>query len=357
MRIGIDCRLSGLTHAGIGRYIENLTRRLPKLAPNIEWVYFYHHAEQIIPGLKIKAQVVPIRHYTFREQLQLGSIFNQAELDLLHVPHFNAPLTYSGKLVATIHDLLWHQQKGAHATTLKPWQYWGKYLGYKLVATKTIHQAAQIIVPTRTIQQTLASYYPHTQDKVTVTYEGIDERLLQYQDLKVKRHKKSLLYVGSLYPHKNIRLVIQALAQLPHWQLVIVGARDAFQAQVRHQVEKAGVIKQVEFKGYLSDKKLAREIKATTALVQPSLSEGFGLTGVEALALGAPVLASNIPVFKEIYQDLALYFNPHSVDSFLESISELKNKKTNRQEQQQLIELYSWNRLAKKTLQLYQSLS
>jgi glycosyltransferase involved in cell wall biosynthesis len=356
MKIGIDCRLSGIAHAGIGRYIENLISRLPKEASDIEWVYFYRNKKQVIPNLNVESHLVPIQHYTFQEQLQLVSIFNQAKLDLLHVPHFNAPILYPGKLIVTIHDLLWHQQRGSQVTTLKPWEYWGKYTGYKLVTSRAIKKASKILVPTQTIKKTLSRHYPDSIDKIIVTHEGVDNRLLKFKNKKVKKQPQSLIYVGSLYPHKNIRLVVKALQKLPGWKLTIVGSRNVFQDKIKEEIKKLGVEKQTEFTGYLSDEDLAQEIKAATALVQPSLSEGFGLTGIEAMALGTSVVASDIPVFKEIYQNAAVYFDPHSVENFVKNLANLSKKKPSKKQMSAVVKQYSWDEMTKKTIKAYKSL-
>lgn len=355
MRIGIDCRLSGLAHAGIGRYIENLIQRLPRLAPDIEWVYFFHQPQQLEPlaDLDFESHLVPIRHYSVAEQLKLPPVFKQAKLDLLHVPHFNAPLLYGDPLVITIHDLLWHQQRGRRVTTLKPWQYWPKYLAYRFVTAQNVSRAKRILVPTQTIKQTLSHYYPQAKNKTTVTLEGVDQRILQFKDEAVEREEKTLLYVGSLYPHKNVELILRALEQLPGWKLKIVSARDAFVEKTEKLGRKLGVESQLKFTGYLSDQDLAQQIQAATALVQPSLSEGFGLTGLEALALRTPVLASQIEIFKEVYQGAALYFDPHSVKSFLDTLCNLPQDKPDHKEMKIVVERYSWDGLAKKTLETY----
>lgn len=355
MRIGIDCRLSGLAHAGIGRYIENLIQRLPLLAPDIEWVYFFHQQKQLEPltDLDFESHLVPIQHYSVAEQLKLPRIFKQAKLDLLHVPHFNAPLLYSGPLVITIHDLLWHQQRGRRVTTLKPWQYWPKYLAYRFVSAQNVNRAKKILVPTQTIKQALSRYYPQAKNKTTVTFEGVDQRILQFKDETVERKEKTLLYVGSLYPHKNVELILKALQQLPDWQLTIVSARDAFVEQTENLGRKLGVESQLKFTGYLNDQDLAQQLQAATALVQPSLSEGFGLTGLEALALQTPVLASQIEIFKEVYQGAALYFDPYSVESFLDTLRNLPQDKPNHKKMRAVVGRYSWDKLAKKTLETY----
>lgn len=353
MKIGLDCRLSGFAHAGIGRYIKNLIQRLPQLAPDIEWVYFYRQADQVIPNVEARVHFVPVRHYTLREQLQLPFLFAREKLDLLHIPHFNAPIFYPGKIVVTIHDLLWHQQKGVEVTTLEPWEYWPKYLAYRGVTTASIIRAQTILVPTQTIKNTLAQHYPSSAKKIVVTREGVDEQLLAAQTRRVKKKAKQLLYVGSLYPHKNIKLVLNALKQLPRWKLTIAGSRNIFQDQVRAQVKQLQLQNQVEFAGYLTDQELAHVIKASAALVQPSLSEGFGLTGVEAMALGTPVVASNIPVFRETYQTAAHYFDPSSPDSFIQALKDLTQSPVARKDLAAVATQYSWDKMAQQTIQAY----
>ncbi len=365
--IGIDARLAGQQHAGIGRYVENLITRLPALAPDINFVYFFYNKEQsnhlaIKPSSHVKFKYTPIRHYTLAEQLKLPSIFASEELDLLHVPHFNIPIFYKGKTVTTIHDLLWHEQKGTTVTTLPQWQYWIKYLAYKYVSKQAVSKSSKIIVPAKTIKKTILKYYPDVKNKIVVTYEGIDTSLIKseqgssgYQSL---RRSSQLLYVGSLYPHKNIDLVLQALTKLPNYTLNIVGSRNVFQDKVRAEVKQLMIENQVNFLGYVADKELTQLYQNSFALVQPSLSEGFGLTGVEAMATGTPVLASDIPIFREIYKDAATYFDPYSVDSFIQSV-----KKLEKADRQKVIQLgkeiasaYNWDTMVEQTVEVYRKI-
>ncbi|MBD3279714.1 MAG: glycosyltransferase [Candidatus Pacebacteria bacterium] len=366
MKIGIDCRLAGTQHAGIGRYIENLIIRLPKLSPGTKWVYFFYDQDQAQTVLQkltsaqqqnIHVKLAAIKHYSLAEQIQLVKIFHQAQLDLLHIPHFNAPIFYPGKLVITIHDLLWHQQKGLTVTTLPKWQYWLKYLAYRLVATTAIYRASKILVPAATIKKTLLSYYPQVKNKIIVTKEGVSQEF-HLKPTQAHPLTKQLLYVGSLYPHKNIKLVLQALTQLPDYQLILVGARNVFQQQVKKQVKHLQLADQVKFTGYLSDAQLIKLYQQSLALIQPSLSEGFGLTGVEAMAAGVPVLASKIPIFQEIYQDAALYFNPYAVDELVQTIKQVSKTRLRKKlinQGQKLAQQYSWQQLTEQTWQSYQS--
>ena len=366
-RIGIDCRLSGNTHAGIGRYIENLITRLP-LDKGIEWVLFFSNQKQVpsqaafekaIQEHKISVNFVAVRHYTLAEQLKLPKIFADQKLDLLHVPHFNVPLGLkeNQKLIVTIHDLLWHEQKGLHVTTLSPWKYWLKYLGYKAVTSSAISRAKTILVPSIAVKNILKKYYSHADAKVVVTYEGAD----QYQSKKIHKSEKNsntLLYVGSLYPHKNIVVVLKALQHNKNIRLEIAGSRNVFQENVRHQAQMLGVANQVSFLGYVADDQLLEKYQTSLALIQPSLSEGFGLTGLEAMSAGGNVLASSIPVFKEIYQDGAYYFDPRDPSDLSEAITRLQQQSSKEAQQmsQKSLEIskqYSWQTMVDQTVSEY----
>lgn len=364
MRIGIDARLSGAKHAGIGRYTQNLIRELVQQNKKHTIICFFHDEEQekeVLGSLQknkhVKSVIVPIRHYTVAEQQHLPKLFKQHNLDLLHVPHFNVPILYQGKLIITIHDLLWHEYKGSSVTTLSPIKYLLKYLFYRLVTRIAVHKAQKILVPAQTIKDTVIRFYPRVANKIIVTREGAE--IAKPTDRKrLPKLKNTLLYVGSLYPHKNLSLILQSLSSLPDYKLLIAGARSVFQDKVKAYVKQKNLESQVTFLGYVSDEQLAELYQQVTALVQPSFSEGFGLTGVEAMSFGTSVLASDIPIFKEIYQDAAYYFSPHSTASFLQAVHALEqNKDTVNVEGQTLAKTYSWQTMAEQTVTAYEEIA
>lgn len=360
MKIGIDCRLAGKAHAGLGRYTEHLVKQLSTHCAdkNDTLVLFFSdtaQAQEVVPKktkVHCKIVITPIKHYSLKEQVVLPWYFYKENLDLLHVPHFNISLLYWKPLVVTIHDLLWHEKRGGNVTTLNPVLYWIKYLFYHLVTGTAVARALTIFVPSKTVATTVEKHYPKSTNKIAVTKEGTN--LLAPTKVPTRK-KKQLLYVGSLYPHKNIQLVIDALKKLSKTQLVIVGARNVFQKKVEQYVTDRKLQNRVSFRGYVSDDELTKLYLESTALVQPSLSEGFGLTGLEALGLQTPVLASDIPIFHEIYEDAALYFNPHSVDEFISAYRLLQKKshKDFTHAAAAVVKEYSWKKMACSTYKLY----
>lgn len=362
-KIGIDCRLAGKKHAGIGRYIEELVKRVVS-DQTIQWVLFFYEQNQIdVPKQEnVKIVIAPIRHYSVAEQVWMPGIFGREHLDLLHVPHYNAPILYVGKMIITIHDLLWHYQSNSTATTLSPFMHGIKYRAYKLVTARAVSSSQKILVPAETVKKQIHDIFPDVNsDKILITYEGIADR---YQVLGVRKEPstsylkpKTLFYTGSLYPHKNLMLVVRALKELPDYSLEISSARTVFVDQFMKDVARLGLHDRVRHLGRLTDDQLVERYSNSFALVQPSLSEGFGLTGVEAMASGLPVIASDIPVFHEVYKDGFIPFDPKSVDSFIGALKQLElSKRPHMIEKGKSVSaLYSWDKMAKTTLDIYQS--
>lgn len=143
------------------------------------------------------------------------------------------------------------------------------------------------------------------------------------------------LYVGNAYPHKNLEVLVQAAKQADV-RVVYVGKNDYF-------YKRLGIVPRT-----VSDAELTKLYKGATALVFPSLMEGFGLPAVEALRVGCPVIVSNIPIFHELLGDYAVYFNPHDPD-------DLASKLTSTIKKHAHVTLpYSWSVMAKETLSIYE---
>lgn len=361
MTIGIDCRLAGSKHAGIGRYIEELVREVTTDS-SISWVLFFSEVNQL-PWLSaapnIKIVLAPIRHYTVTEQVRMPFIFYKEKLDLLHVPHFNIPLLYTKPIVVTIHDLLWHEQKGAHVTTLSPFMYSIKYAAYRFIASLALSRARAVVVPSKTVQETLVRLEGTNPKKIVVTYEGVDSKWFLPIASRARKRKPILFYTGSLYPHKNVQLLLHALEQLPHYSLHISSSRTVFVDEFLKIVHERGLDTRVHYLGKLSDTQLMEAYQQVAAFVQPSLSEGFGLPALEAMACGTPVLASNIKIFQEIYKDAYVPFDPHSSDSLVKSIVHLEEMDCTDllTKAQALAHTYTWKRMGQQTLTLYRTLS
>ena len=360
MRIGIDARLAGFKHGGIGRYTEELLRYLTREKTSHQWIVFLFEKGQL-PWLErasnVKIVYAPIQHYTFAEQLKLPQIFNAEHLDLLHVPHFNIPLAYSKPYVVTIHDLLWHERREKNATTLSPGMYFLKYHAYKFISETAIRNARAVFVPTEHVKRIVLTHAK--KQRVVVTPEGIAQAYV-VKGSKAKRPYQYLIYTGSLYPHKNVPYILDVLVGMQEFHLVIVSGRSVFQNAFIQEVNKRSLQDRVHVETMLEDNEIARLYRGAVAFITPSFSEGFGLPGLEALACGALVFASDIPVFHEVYGDAATYINPNDSVTAIRAITTVINHKELpvqlRMNAQRFVKNYSWQDMANKTLQTYESL-
>lgn len=174
MRIGIDVRLWGTQHAGIGRYVEELVKNLQAIDKKNRYVLFCREEDfaKIPEAPNFKKVVADIKHYTLAEQFKLPTVFAKEKLDVLHVPHFNVPIFYRGPFVVTIHDLLWHEVRGLNVTTQTPLVYSIKYLAYRFVVKNAVLRAKKILVPSNFVKQDLIKRFNIPGNKVVATYEA-----------------------------------------------------------------------------------------------------------------------------------------------------------------------------------------
>jgi glycosyltransferase involved in cell wall biosynthesis len=134
-----------------------------------------------------------------------------------------------------------------------------------------------------------------------------------------------LLYVGSLEPRKNLIRLLEAFALLGQdrrrTKLVIVGAPKWQTSPILRRVRELGIEQEVRFLGPVPDDELPSLYSAAQLLVLPSLYEGFGLPVLEAMACGAPVVASNVSAIPEVAGDAAILVDPFDTRSISRAIA------------------------------------
>ena len=170
--------------------------------------------------------------------------------------------------------------------------------------------------------------------------------------------RRRLLYMGSFMPYKNVELLVSALRDLPEFELVLLSKiSDKRRTELSDVAGQAS--SQIVFQNGVSDQRYANELKAGFALVSASKDEGFGIPLVEAMKFGLPIVVSEIPIFKEIAADSALYFDPNSSIQFAERIRSLEHQTTWSAMSKAATErgqLFDWNTSAVKLLEALKSL-
>lgn len=378
-RIGIDARLYGPSGKGLGRYIQEVTDRVVRLDQNNQYIIFLSPqsaADCQINQANVEKVIMVERWYTLAEQLAWPKLIHHYRLDLLHVPHFNAPLFCSCQLIITIHDLILTRFPSRRASTLSPILYWFKNLAYRLVINRAAKKAAVILTVSQFTKQDIIKQLGVPASKIAVTYNGVVDfpGQLSFESQADKQTLLSyniqqpyMLYVGNAYPHKNLEWLIRLFkiwsVNHPEFSLVLVGGQDYFYQRLVSLVEDLwGSIADspIVFPGFVPDKQLASLYRSAAFYIFPSCYEGFGLPPLEAMSHGCPVVSSDSSCLPEILGEAAVYFRDNQVDSALQAISCLldnpNRRKTIIQKGFKQIKLYNWDDCAQQTLGFYQQI-
>ncbi|MFH1664553.1 MAG: glycosyltransferase family 1 protein [Candidatus Omnitrophota bacterium] len=357
MRIGFDARM--ITHPGIGRYIKSLLPEMIRQAGGDEFVIFGDQKELVNIAGAGNARIVewnaPI--YSLQEQVFLP--YRGKKLDILHVPHFNVPVSYRGKMVVTIHDLIYLLFPGAGRFGLAK-----HYAGF--MAGKALEKADKIItVSKHTEKDLLGMYGGQYAGKVEVIHEAADRMFRQITDKTRSadvqcRHRLSdriILYVGSIKAHKNVQTLLKVFTLLKKWgaphQLVICGRWDKKQDMLKAEMIDSGI----RYLGEVSTDDLIVLYNIADVLVHLSFYEGFGLTALEAMQCGTPVIVSDSSSLPEVAGEAACSVSPHNVEQIADTVY---NVLVNAHLREGMIERglkhvkqFSWEETARRTLEVY----
>lgn len=383
MHIGLDARMYGIQHRGIGRYVQRLLEHLAKLDDNHRYTLFMGSdtaASFRLPGGKFKVVKADVPWYSLREHLAMPRLVRASRVDIMHWPHINVPYWCPVPYAVTVHDLIvWHWPD-SRATTLPAWQYQIKLWAYRRILRRAAAGARVIMAVSNFTKRDLVRQLGLDEPKIRVIYPGTDKMVLgtaqlanpasfvDYLQKSFGIRRPYLLYVGSAYPHKNLENLCRAFAQLRfkynrYWQLVLVGREDYFyknlKAWLAANVPDLVIGDDIVFTGQVSDKDLDGLYRSARLFVFPSLYEGFGLPPLEAAARGRPVAASYAASLPEVLADAVYYFDPHSADNMAQAIDTAGGLASLREELSgkglERAQHFSWEKMAKETVAVYES--
>ena len=382
MKIAIDARFLGPEGTGIGKYIEKLLENLQNLDSENEYVVILRRTNFNLFNQKaknFKKIMADSSWYTLKEQVLLPAVLSKIRPDLVHFPHFNVPLLYPGKFVLTVHDITKSEFKNIASTTHSKPIFLLKHTGYEFVLNQAVHRAKKILVPSNHVKNKLLESFDLENDKLVVTYEAADDIYSKSGSKKISKARKRellqkykikepfIIYVGNAYAYKNLSLVLEALKFLDEKVYFVHAAvRNQFVDRLIDKAKEIGVVDSYINTGFIPNDDLAEILPLSQAFVFPSLSEGFGLPGIEAMAAGCPVIASNIPVFKEVYGSAALFFDPRDPKELAKKIQSITNdenltgwqsglKMELRKKGLKQVKKYSWKKMAQQTFRVYEA--
>lgn len=360
MKIAIDARE---IRTSTGRYIERLIHYLQRIDKKNEYIILLkpkdmNSWEPVNPNFKKIA--TPYREFSFGEQIGFLKQLNKLGVDLVHFGMVQQPAFYRGKTITTMHDLTTLRFKNP---AKNPLVFWFKQRVYAWLNKRVAKKSDAIITPTEFVKNDIVKYSNISPNKITVTLEAADKLSGNSAVYKPLLNKQYIMYVGRPTPHKNLARLIDAFVELqkkhPQLHLVLAGKKDFNYKLHESRVEKDN-IKNVIFTDFIEDSELAWLYENTAAYVFPSLSEGFGLPGLEAMTHGAPVVSSSATCLPEVYGDAAVYFDPNNtldmasaIDSVI-SDKKLASRLTSKGKKR--VKKFSWEKMAKQTLEVYEKI-
>jgi glycosyltransferase involved in cell wall biosynthesis len=304
MRIAIDTQSTLGRKTGIGLYTAYLMQALRRFAPQHDYV-------EVNQGHEV---VMRIDRRLRWQQWTVPRRARAAHVDVLHVPGFDAPRWKTAPVVLTVHDLigmLFPQNLPPIARF-----YWSKWLPFSVrwadrIMADSEHTRQDVMrllgIPAERITVAPLAAGPHYRP---VTSNEALGRVRQTYHLP----PDFILFVSTLEPRKGVDTLLDALAVIvthrPTIRLVITGQRGWYTDRLFAQVRRLGLSERVLFTDYVPDADLPALYACATALAFPSRYEGFGLTVLEAMACGTPVVCSNSSSLPEVAGEAALLLPP-----------------------------------------------
>ncbi len=348
MRIGVDATC-WTNRRGYGRFARALLMAALKLDPGREYVFF---TDDISPEFPLPSGVDVVRVETSvatvkaaaadgartpGDMLAVSRAISARELDLIFFPSVYSfvPILHSAPLLVTIHDVIPERFPELVFPTLRGKMFW------RAKVALACAQARLILTVSEYSRRCLAQDLRISPRKLRVVSEAGDPAFTRldsfdlsplFQKLSLPRGTRFLAYVGGFSPHKNLIALIgwfSAVLRSPGFddvRLVLVGdyQGDPFFScypMLQRQIQKHGLESRVLFPGYMRDDDLRLMFHAATALVLPSMCEGFGLPAVEAAACGTPVLVTTESPLPEILGEGALAIAPDNSQGWVESLT------------------------------------
>jgi len=370
MVIYVDVSAAVHGKAGLARYAESLVRALDPLLGERLHLFQNSLGHRLpLPGFAPERVAgVPLGYKPWRAQVlarqALRAPFSALpEAELFHATEHLLPPFRDTPEVLTVHDLIFERFPQYHKR--------GNYLYLRAAMPLFCRRASAIIAISRSTRDDLVSLYHVPEGKIHVIAEAAAPTftLRSSDEIAAVRSRywlpeRYVLAVGTIEPRKNLSRLIDACGPLFERglidALVLVGSRgwlvDEFDAHLAASPWRERVI----LPGYVREEDLPALYGGATITAQPSLYEGFGLPVLEAMACGSPVCASATSSLPEVGGDAAEYFDPTCVEEITAALAKVAGDDALRLRMREAgltrAALFSWERTAKETLAVYESL-
>jgi len=295
-------------------------------------------------------------------QTRLSSICRRQGIDLLHSPGQGIPLNYRGPSNLTIHDLspiLFPKQK----------EIWSRMIWNYLVP-QMAKKAHHIITVSHNTKKDVVNLLQIPEERVTTIYEAAGPEYYPITDQeKIQRFKQEkklqqgyMIAVGTLEPRKNYPFLFKVFK---HWMettgedatLVVIGKPGWIYEDIYKTCESLNLSGHIQFLGYVDDMEEMRlYYSAAECLVMAPIYEGFWLPGLESLACGTPVIASNNSSITEVVSNAGILIDSWDLEEWASAINQVWKSSEREQWSKKGLrhaQNFSWQKAARETLDVY----
>jgi len=370
MRIGLDGQPLTKPRTGVGHYTFELARALAILRPEDSFELVAPDAipativrdSETIPNLRlvsVKANLL-MRRWS---SIGLPRYMRRARLDLFHGTNYQLPLMNAKRNVLTVHDLSIFTHPQTHDAQFAR--------RARIRLPIMLRAATRIITPTEAIKDELTARFKLDPVRITVTPEAPRNTFspMKREDTadvlqRLGIDNDFILSVGTIEPRKNLQTLVRAFARIgrntDHQPLlVIAGGAGWLTDDFDRLVRESDFRERIRLTGYLSDEELRALYSSCKVFVYPSLYEGFGLPPLEAMACGAPVIASRIAAHEETLKDNARLVEPMDESALAKAIVDLVEDEKLRQSLAKAGRAhaanFSWQKTAERTWEVYEA--
>jgi glycosyltransferase involved in cell wall biosynthesis len=324
MKLIFDCRFIRIDHHdGISRFSSDLFTALSKISAITALV----SDERQLKWLPAKTDYI-LGNSPTNPLAELGL---PRKLNKAGATHVFSPMQTMGafgkkyKLVLTLHDLIYYSHPRAPASLPLHVRIAWRIYHLNFIAVRMLLNQADAVATVSTTSKGLIERKNLTKRPVHVIYNAPESlpNLEVAPGQSPRARTKKLVYMGSFMEYKNVETLIMGMKSLSEYELVLLSKiSDKRWKQLR---DIAGVASdQIRFSNGVSDQEYVDELSSAFALVSASKDEGFGIPLVEAMRYATPLVVSDIPIFREVAEDSAKYFDPTKPLDFVEKVRELE---------------------------------
>ena len=320
MKIVIDARFTRTDHHdGISRYGASLIAATAKIADVSMLVSDVRQLALLpdVPYTLISSPLSPRELFVARTVNRIGA-------DVVVCP-MQTMGTWGRKygLILTLHDLIYYEHPTPPGFLPAPVRLlWRLYHKAFWPQRLLLNRADVVATISRTTEALMAKY--------RLTRRPV--RIIANAPQPAQEHRnpgdgadKTIIYMGSFMPYKNVETMVAGMAGLRGYTLHLLSRITPQRKAELERMVPPGA--SVVFHNGVTDAEYDQLLRRATALVSLSRAEGYGLPLVEAMAIGTPVIASDIPIFREVGSDAALYVDPESPGQFADAVTQLQDDK------------------------------